>query len=295
MTAPTVNSYKRLVVGAPTQRRDLGAGLHHLRLQQPHADAAHPGAGRIEDRTVDGSCNPYLAAAVLLAAGLDGIERKLDPGDPNGLNLYERPRRSGAAGHRGAAGEPARRDPRARAERRPARRLGRARDEDYADYYIAASGGSGRRRTSRSRSGRSTATCSCSDRPRRRALARREIQLYARGARRRRVARSRKDAVLGGIVDVLTEATGCHACSRVHARRRRAAAAGRVARLRGPVGRGVDGARRGADGLGGAQQPAGVHPRERDGRPALQVRAGARGGALPVDGGGADRARARAT
>ena len=45
--------------------------------------------GRVEDRTVDGSCNPYLAATVLLAAGLDGIERELDPGDPNALNLYE--------------------------------------------------------------------------------------------------------------------------------------------------------------------------------------------------------------
>jgi len=43
----------------------------------------------VEDRTVDGSCNPYLAATVLLAAGLDGIERELDPGDPNSLNLYE--------------------------------------------------------------------------------------------------------------------------------------------------------------------------------------------------------------
>ena len=41
-----------------------------------------PDAGRIEDRTVDGSCNPYLAATAILAAGLDGIERELDPGDP---------------------------------------------------------------------------------------------------------------------------------------------------------------------------------------------------------------------
>jgi glutamine synthetase len=48
-----------------------------------------PAPGRVEDRTVDGSCNPYLAATVLLAAGLDGIERELDPGDPNALNLYE--------------------------------------------------------------------------------------------------------------------------------------------------------------------------------------------------------------
>ena len=47
--------------GRADERRDLGAGVRQLRLQQPHADAAHPRAGRIEDRTVDGSCNPYLA------------------------------------------------------------------------------------------------------------------------------------------------------------------------------------------------------------------------------------------
>ena len=42
VTAPTVNSYKRLVVGAPTSGADLGAGLHQLRLQQPHPDAPDP-------------------------------------------------------------------------------------------------------------------------------------------------------------------------------------------------------------------------------------------------------------
>ena len=38
---------------------------------------------------MDGSCNPYLAATVLLAAGLDGIERELECPDPNPMNLYE--------------------------------------------------------------------------------------------------------------------------------------------------------------------------------------------------------------
>ena len=38
-----------------------------------------PGPGRVEDRTIDGSCNPYLAAAVTLAAGLDGIEKRARP------------------------------------------------------------------------------------------------------------------------------------------------------------------------------------------------------------------------
>src|SRR5439155_9606379 len=38
-----------------------------------------------------GAANPYLACAVMLAAGLDGIERKIDPGPPNSANLYEVP------------------------------------------------------------------------------------------------------------------------------------------------------------------------------------------------------------
>jgi glutamine synthetase len=48
-----------------------------------------PAPGRVEDRTVDGSCNPYLGATAMLAAGLDGIERELDPGEPVSANMYE--------------------------------------------------------------------------------------------------------------------------------------------------------------------------------------------------------------
>jgi glutamine synthetase len=48
-----------------------------------------PGPGRIEVRVVDGAANPYLAFAGLLAAGLDGIARKTDPGPANHGNLYE--------------------------------------------------------------------------------------------------------------------------------------------------------------------------------------------------------------
>jgi glutamine synthetase len=45
--------------------------------------------GRLELRLPDGSCNPYLATIGILAAGMDGIEKKLDPGEPNNTNLYE--------------------------------------------------------------------------------------------------------------------------------------------------------------------------------------------------------------
>jgi len=88
-TAPTVNSYKRLVVGAPTS----GATWAPVYVSYGYNNRTQmlrvPEAGRVEDRTVDGSCNPYLAATAVLAAGLDGIEQGLDPGDPNSLNMYE--------------------------------------------------------------------------------------------------------------------------------------------------------------------------------------------------------------
>ncbi|MFN0056417.1 MAG: type III glutamate--ammonia ligase, partial [Planctomycetales bacterium] len=47
------------------------------------------GPGHCEDRTVSSGCNPYLALAAYMAAGLDGVERRLDPGPPNLGNLYE--------------------------------------------------------------------------------------------------------------------------------------------------------------------------------------------------------------
>jgi glutamine synthetase len=91
LTAPTVTSYKRLVIGAP----DSGATWAPAYITYGYNNRTMmlriPEAGRVEDRTVDGSCNPYLAATAVLAAGLDGIERELDPGAPapNGINMYE--------------------------------------------------------------------------------------------------------------------------------------------------------------------------------------------------------------
>ena len=46
------------------------------------------GGGRCESRNADGAVNPYLAATLALAAGLEGIRDKIDPGDPNEDNLY---------------------------------------------------------------------------------------------------------------------------------------------------------------------------------------------------------------
>jgi glutamine synthetase len=89
VTAPTVNSYKRLKVGDPRS----GATWAPVYVSYAYNNRTQmlrvPAPGRVEDRTVDGSCNPYLAATVLLAAGLDGMERELECPDPNPMNLYE--------------------------------------------------------------------------------------------------------------------------------------------------------------------------------------------------------------
>ncbi len=88
VTAPTVNSYKRLCVGAPSSGATWAPAYVSYGYNNRTQMLRVPGPGRIEDRTVDGSCNPYLAATAMLAAGLDGIERGLDPGEPNKANLY---------------------------------------------------------------------------------------------------------------------------------------------------------------------------------------------------------------
>ena len=88
IVAPTVNSYKRIGVGAPdsgaTWSPAYAAWGGNNRTQMIRV----PGAPRIEHRGIDGSANPYLAATAILAAGLDGVERKLDPGAQNTANLY---------------------------------------------------------------------------------------------------------------------------------------------------------------------------------------------------------------
>jgi glutamine synthetase len=80
--APTVNSYKR--TGAVSTRS--GATWSPRVASYGGNDRTHfvrvPDGNRIELRGGDGAANPYLAAAAALAAGLDGIERGLDPGEP---------------------------------------------------------------------------------------------------------------------------------------------------------------------------------------------------------------------
>jgi glutamine synthetase len=136
VTAPTVNSYKRLKAGTTTS----GATWAPVWISYGYNNRTQmlriPGPGRIEDRTIDGSANPYLAAAMVLAAGLDGIAQGLDAGEPNADNLYThsyeeltaRGLRALPANLLEAVGE---------LEQDPVLReaLGRGRNEDYVDYY----------------------------------------------------------------------------------------------------------------------------------------------------------------
>lgn len=103
VSSPTVNCYKRLLVGA---------GLHSTRSGFTWTPAFISygdnnrtqmlrvcGPGHVEDRSISAGCNPYLVFAAYLAAGLDGIEHELDPGEPTLKNLYAMsPEQIGALG-----------------------------------------------------------------------------------------------------------------------------------------------------------------------------------------------------
>jgi glutamine synthetase len=88
ITNPTVNSYKRLVPGYEAPVYVAWSDRNRSALIRKPA-ARTPAASRIEARFPDPSCNPYLAFAALIHAGLDGIERELDCDDPVRENIYE--------------------------------------------------------------------------------------------------------------------------------------------------------------------------------------------------------------
>jgi glutamine synthetase len=89
LAAPTTNSYKRLVPGyeAPVNlaysRRNRSAAIR-IPMYSESANAK-----RLEVRFPDPSCNPYLAFAAMMMAGLDGIQNKIDPGEPLDKDIYD--------------------------------------------------------------------------------------------------------------------------------------------------------------------------------------------------------------
>ena len=93
VTSPTVNCYKRLQVGAAL--RGSQSGFLWTPAFVSYGDNNRTqmirtaGPGHLEDRTISAACNPYLALAAYVTAGLDGIHRKLDPGPANLGNMYE--------------------------------------------------------------------------------------------------------------------------------------------------------------------------------------------------------------
>ncbi len=87
--APTVNSYKRLVPGFEAPIYAVwGRANRSAAIRVPVYRKGGERSKRIEFRVPDPSCNPYLAFAATFAAGLDGVRRGIDPGDPIGVNVY---------------------------------------------------------------------------------------------------------------------------------------------------------------------------------------------------------------
>ena len=181
VTGPLVNSYKRLTRGAPRS----GASWAPVYVTYGGSNRTQmiriPAPGRIENRCVDGAANPYLASAVLLAAGLDGIENETDPGRRNNENLYELTEEELA--ERGIDYLPATlRDACDALEQDEVVRAALGRESTPATTW-SASARSGGTTTSRSATGSGRPTCRCSEggsggaRPEVRSGARRSVPL----------------------------------------------------------------------------------------------------------------------
>ena len=90
VTCPTVNSYKRLVPkGSMSGFTWAPAYICYGNNNRTNMLRIPLAGGRVECRAADISTNPYLGAAMVLAAGLEGIRAQLDPGDPHTENMYE--------------------------------------------------------------------------------------------------------------------------------------------------------------------------------------------------------------
>lgn len=91
LAAPTTNSYRRLVPGFEAPVNLAYSQGNRSAICRIPIYSKSPKAKRIEFRAPDPSCNPYLCFSALLMAGLDGIQNRIDPGEPVDKDLYELP------------------------------------------------------------------------------------------------------------------------------------------------------------------------------------------------------------
>jgi len=90
-TNPTANSYHRLVPGFEAPVNLVYSQRNRSACIRIPITGTNPKAKRVEFRVPDPSCNPYLAFAAMLMAGLDGIKNKIEPAEPVDKDLYELP------------------------------------------------------------------------------------------------------------------------------------------------------------------------------------------------------------
>ena len=96
-TNPTANSYHRLVPGFEAPVNLVYSQRNRSACARIPITGTNPKAKRVEFRVPDPSCNPYLAFAAMLMAGLDGIKNKIEPPEPVDKDLYELPPDEAAA------------------------------------------------------------------------------------------------------------------------------------------------------------------------------------------------------
>jgi glutamine synthetase len=87
-TNPTTNSYRRLVPGFEAPVNLAYSSRNRSASIRISTYSPSPKARRLEVRFPDPSCNPYLAFTAMMMAGLDGVQKKLDPGDPLDKDIY---------------------------------------------------------------------------------------------------------------------------------------------------------------------------------------------------------------